>query len=403
MGDIIKLYTPIVVFLLYLLLYRYKNRLPTLLQLVVLTIALLASNFQLFYRELGQVIIVLFLISTFCFNANFKLNISVLKILSVYLLFILLSCIGNIEDYGLYHASVVNYLSGALTTIAILGILKQEDISSLFRLFFWTGFLLSLVGIFEFISTGTRTEVTFSNSNYLSFYLVFSLICGCCIPGKENWLWWKIVVILIGVICTGSRTTFLLSALLLAILKFDLKRLFKFIPLFAALAMLIHAVFGEVLIERFSSLEEDQSTLARIEIFESIKEIIERHPYNGIGYAQYQVKFQQYLPASLRSTSLISDYDEIVTHNDYFRIVGELGLLQFILCMFFIIYLFIQIYRMYGIRNFYFCSLILLCVFSVTHNNLNSFLAWFILMYSYNGLQNKISKTHLVKCSRGYI
>jgi len=380
--EIIKLVTPVVVIVIYLFFYSKRyNIFPIIPQLLILSIALFSSNFQWIYRILGQGIILLFILYAY-FYKKYKLKTDYSKIFLCFLCFIFVSYIGNAIVKDSYVTSILNYISITLTVIPYVQICKQNVVKrEVFRLFEFLGICLSIVAFVEYFATSSRVEVTFSNSNYLSFFLIVSLICSCSLYSKNKKIYrlLYVLIMLIGIILTGSRTTFLLSILAILFLLFNSKNFLKFLLPAAFVYIVCLPLFSEILQSRYKSISDDASVDARIEIFETSKNIIRDHPINGIGYAQFSNQYKKYLPVNTGFSFLIYSYDEIVTHNDFLRIIDELGCIAFLISLYFIVSLFVHIIKNEGLNNFYFCMLFIICIFSFTHNNLNSFLPWFFI------------------------
>ena len=120
--------------------------------------------------------------------------------------------------------------------------------------------------------------------------------------------------------------------------------------------------------------------------------VFNEHPINGMGYGQFRKSFSRYVDEDIRKIGNIeiekalaenTENAEKMTHNDFLTIVAELGLIGLV----FVIFLF---YKLYGelkklllhSRNNYFLSIGLIgssLIFSLFHNNLTSFVFWFIL------------------------
>ena len=74
---------------------------------------------------------------------------------------------------------------------------------------------------------------------------------------------------------------------------------------------------------------------------------------------------------------------ELMTHNDLLTVIGELGLvgLAFLFFLFYKLYLELKKLLLHS-RNNYFLSIALICgsfIFSLFHNNLTSFVFWFVI------------------------
>lgn len=388
--ELVKQYLPIVVLVLYFFLFKSKIKnltLPT--ELVIISSAVFSANFQFFYRELGQALVVIFILYSFFTNQR-KKKTSYGKILLIYGFFIMFSLIGNSINTKYLGIAVTNYISIAFTAYYLVKASRDECIRlDIFGMYTFLGVIIGVVSIVEFLLTAARSEVTFSNSNFASMFLLVSLVFSIEYlkkrsPGMVNYV---AVVMLLGIIGTGSRTTFVIGLAIMFFQLLSVKNMIRLsIPFMLAVAIL-GSNFGETMFSRYNEIDEDASVLERVEIFEASKEIIKARPINGIGYGQFQVKFLQYLPSS--AADLLLKRDEIVTHNDYLRIADELGMIAFVICIGYVITLLFRIYKYYGIKSSYFGMLLAILVFSTTHNNLNSFVTWYIIGLCYEAIREK--------------
>jgi O-antigen ligase len=148
--------------------------------------------------------------------------------------------------------------------------------------------------------------------------------------------------------------------------------------------------FDSLVLIRFENLENDESLLVRYEIYKAAEQIITEHPLVGIGYGQ----FTKYNPLN----ALFSDKMQgIVTHNDYIRIITELGIVGAILFLIMTITIFKKTFKIPKLFKELCLSLLVMTLFfSASHNNLNSFMFWLILFLPII-IYNLRSKTHEYK------
>lgn len=399
--DLVKQYLPIVVLILYFGIFKRRIKhltLPT--ELVVLSSAIFSSNFQFFYRELGQIIVVIYILYSYVTNKRIE-KIKYAKILCVYAAFILLSIVGNSINFHSLNIAVTNYISISFTAYYLVKSCRDEKVRlDVFGVYTFLGIIISVVSVLEFLMTSTRSEVTFSNSNFASMFILVSLVFSLDYlkKTKSKMVYLVAIIMLVGIIGTGSRTTFVIGLLVLFLQLLSVKNMIKMSIPFVFVLAVLGSSLGETMFSRYDDIEEDASVLERLEIIEASKEIIKTHPINGIGYGQFQVQFMKYLPISV--ADLLLKRDEIVTHNDYLRIADELGLIAFAICIMFIVSLLLRIYKQYGIDSSYIGMLLAILVFSTTHNNLNSFVTWYIIGICYEATRKSIKGKNIPSTSQ---
>ena len=193
------------------------------------------------------------------------------------------------------------------------------------------------------------------------------------------------MLLLAAIFCTGSRSI-LLIALPFYFFLYLRKKPWLFI-LLTIIAVPLVINFTEKLGEmaRVKDIAEDASILQRYEIFLVVKNIFEAKPLFGIGYGRFIEEFKYYLDGDI---VLLHAIDEIVTHNDYYRVLAELGLFGMFLFLF---YIFKNAFYLFRIKyDFAVLFLFILAVsYSFTHNNLNSFLFWLMVSMPYIYYQRK--------------
>ena len=193
------------------------------------------------------------------------------------------------------------------------------------------------------------------------------------------------MLLLAAIFCTGSRSI-LFIALPFYFFLYLRKKPWLFIML-TIIAVPFVINFTEKLGEmaRVKDIAEDASILQRYEIFLVVKNIFEAKPLFGIGYGRFIEEFKYYLDGDI---VLLHAIDEIVTHNDYYRVLAELGLFGMFLFLF---YIFRNAFYLFRIKyDFAVLFLFILAVsYSFTHNNLNSFLFWLMASMPYIYYQRK--------------
>ena len=350
----------------------------------------LSANFSLIYRYLYQFII-------FAFSL-YSLRLIILRrktfLFHYFFFFFLVSVllsyfINSGFNSSSANTSLVNYILVMISSIGISTIFIQEKnillhLSDYLRkLLFYNSILIIL--IFVYSGFGYRVEYTFSNTNYLAFFLGASMIFIHMISLSDIKDNVTPMLLLAAIFCTGSRSI-LFIALPFYFFLYLRKKPWLFI-LLTIIAIPLVINFTEKLGEmaRVKDIAEDASILQRYEIFLVVKNIFEAKPLFGIGYGRFIEEFKYYLDGDI---VLLHAIDEIVTHNDYYRVLAELGLFGLFLFLF---YIFKNAFYLLKIKyDFAVLFLFMLAVsYSFTHNNLNSFLFWLMASMPYIYYQRK--------------
>ena len=344
----------------------------------------LSANFSLIYRYLYQFII-------FAFSL-YSLRLIILRrktfLFHYFFFFFLVSVllsyfINSGFNSSSANTSLINYILVMISSIGISTIFIQEKnillhLSDYLRkLLFYNSILIIL--IFVYSGFGYRVEYTFSNTNYLAFFLGASMIFIHMISLSDIKDNVTPMLLLAAIFCTGSRSI-LFIALPFYFFLYLRKKPWLFI-LLTIIAVPLVINFTEKLGEmaRVKDIAEDASILQRYEIFLVVKNIFEAKPLFGIGYGRFIEEFKYYLDGDI---VLLHAIDEIVTHNDYYRVLAELGLFGLLLFLF---YIFKNAFYLLRIKyDFAVLFLFILAVsYSFTHNNLNSFLFWLMASMPY--------------------
>ena len=350
----------------------------------------LSANFSLIYRYLYQFII-------FAFSL-YSLRLIILRrktfLFHYFFFFFLVSVllsyfINSGFNSSSANTSLINYILVMISSIGISTIFIQEKnillhLSDYLRkLLFYNSILIIL--IFVYSGFGYRVEYTFSNTNYLAFFLGASMIFIHMISLSDIKDNVTPMLLLAATFCTGSRSI-LFIALPFYFFLYLRKKPWLFI-LLTIIAIPLVINFTEKLGEmaRVKDIAEDASILQRYEIFLVVKNIFEAKPLFGIGYGRFIEEFKYYLDGDI---VLLHAIDEIVTHNDYYRVLAELGLFGMFLFLF---YIFKNAFYLLRIKyDFAVLFLFILAVsYSFTHNNLNSFLFWLMASMPYIYYQRK--------------
>lgn len=386
--DLIKLFVPALIFTSWLIFsFRVKRR-PTMIgaALYLASYVSLSSNFSFIYRELHQIIQV-FLIIFFIVPAILKGQLDgINKFLFVFLLFIGISLISTpLDDDAISHlinfvvcVGVVNYLFSALRS--------SSDIESFFQYMATLAVVLAIAGCLEFaVNPGGRVETTFSNPNYFGLFLGigFCAVAATCKGFKRNLAF---VLILLMIVVSGSRSAIAFPLFYFFWQIYIRYRFDKQIILLMFFLIITSIVLSSGL-TRFSAKDQTEASDAERIIFATIAlRMANSNPFTGVGWGRFISEFGDYSSFSEQVVTSggiidVSEQTRRVTHNDFLRILAELGWGAFATVIVFTIYA----ARLLLTRFKHFFSFLPpmwagLVFFSLGHNNLNNAFFWFIFL-----------------------
>jgi hypothetical protein len=381
MEELFKQYLPIVFFL-YTIIFWAKNRNSNIWVLLLLfENYLLGSNYSFgIYRIVYQGLLIMTVVLNLKNSKRIPFNI--LKLLFCFVIAILISGFNNILSKPFIDV-VINFIINASAILFLCYKMNEKNTLNTYLKFISNlGWILSIFAVICFAAEPARIELVSSNPNYFAFSLGISFIISLFINSKFKLL--VNLIILLGIFTTASRSILLICVLIFLItqLEYYKSKIVFIIPIFLIVLPVLFFIsnvniVNEVIFDRFSNMEENAGLLMRFEIMDISKKIFVEHPINGIGYGQFMYLFLNY---STAKTDLLLNMDTIVTHNDYLRILTELGIIGAI--TFFII-VFSSLKNALTLDSTHkklTLSLIAMALFnSGSHNNLNTFVFWLIL------------------------
>lgn len=378
MIENLKFFYPLILFF-YWFVYSFRFEKKIIFLLFFLTVfAACSSNFSFIYREGFQFVQFLMIFYFIIVLVKVKKLKKTLIYMFIFLLFILFSLIGNSLDS--------DYISQTINFIALFGVLgfllnqikSKENLYIILKYIGEISFVLAILGVMEFLLTGNpRVETTFANPNYYSLFLGIGF---CCLYNfKINLKWLKLLVILLAIILSGSR-----SGILFPLIQFFWALYLdkKYLKLFLSTLM------GIILVGTISLRDKEAtagSDAERIVFAKMAIEMVKDHPLNGVGWGRFPAEFKNY---SYISNNLLfkgveinaSDHDRRVTHNDLIRILAELGFPAFLLAIGFLLYNFFILIKFKSFNEVFLLPCWFgLILFSLSHNNMNSIFFWFFL------------------------
>ena len=382
----------------YFLLFLKSNHLNNFLTgLIFISYLVFATNYTNYglefdiYRYLHRSIGILVAIALVVHIYRYKVNIfkeRVVAILTLFFMVMLLSFLGNDIYLEYYIHYVRNFVFVASIVAYLYFVLDSNDkLEELFKLIVAITILLAVFIVVEVLQIGWgRSWLFYSNPNYLGYALLPGLVL--VIFSKQNYKQLIVPLIIFSIFATGSRAAELsVVFIVLLFIFFNIKQLNKS---YLAVSLLIVISTLILFFDKIVTNQDFNGTrgvLAKISL-----NVFNEHPINGMGYGQFRKSFSRYVDEDIRKIGNIeiekalaenTENAEKMTHNDFLTIVAELGLIGLV----FVIFLF---YKLYGelkklllhSRNNYFLSIGLIgssLIFSLFHNNLTSFVFWFIL------------------------
>ena len=399
--DTLKLLAPFV-FVIAWLEFSLHNRSKYLILATLFFTSLVAfsQNFVFIYREIHQgiqMVLILFSVRTLIKSKK------ILKFNRLFLIFLILIGISFIfsrfdEDARIQLVNLVvaitvtNFLYGSLNSVS--------RIKVVLKFIARITIILSIIGLIEYAAISSeRIEGTFANPNYYAFFLGIGY-CFVFYSNKGVAKNLSLILILTAIVLSGSRAglAFPLLQMIWHIYKSNNLKGFIVYGICGSIVALGIAGSG---VTRFSdaSNSSEGSDAERIIFTRIAFQMAADHPFTGVGWGRYISEFKNYSSNSEQiatSSGVIdaSEQERRVTHNDLTRILAELGWIAFILSLISLIVGLLNIIRNKNSEMEYILPLWLgTVIFSLTHNNLNSALFWFIFLMPFHFFSiNKVDK-----------
>ncbi|MCP3177492.1 O-antigen ligase family protein [Desulfuromonas sp. KJ2020] len=386
--EFIKLILPSIIFISWVIFsFRFKKKYTMIgAALFLASYVGLSSNFSFVYRELHQ-LIQLILIALFVGPAILKGRLGwINKFLFVFLLFIGTSFVSAPIDEDA-KSQIINFIVCVGVTSYLFSALRSSsDVEKIFQYIATLAVILSIAGCLEFVADpGRRIETTFSNPNYFGLFLgVGFCAVAACFKGFQRNL--ALILILVMLVASGSRSAIAFPFFYFLWQIYKQKRFDKqIILLLAFLIMTTSVVYSGM--TRFSDIDQTAASDAERIVFAKIAlRMASSHPFTGIGWGRFISEFGNYSSFSEQvvTTSGVIDLSgqtRRVTHNDFLRVLAELGWVAFATAI---------ALTLYGVRLLLTSFLHIfsflppiwggMVFFSLGHNNLNNALFWFVFL-----------------------
>jgi len=356
-------------------------------------------NFDLFryvHKFIG-IILALSLIY-YVLKSGFKiLQNPVTLLLFLFLGVVFLSYINNDVYLSNYIHYTRNFIFISIIILYIFFKIRTNgQLDELFHFIVNITLILSFFVIIEIIIRGniTRVFLFYPNPNYLSLSLLFGFSILLFLDTKYKFF--KIALVLLAIYFTESRAVEVAVLLLFLIYIFKNRTLINFKYYILGFISLI--IIGNMYFDKLPMKQDIRSV--RIGLAQVSIKAFKENVINGIGYGQFRTNFYKYvdddiiaLNYPLINTRAVTK-EEVMTHSDLWQIVAELGLLGIGFLIFYFYKLYFELKKLIVInKDYYYISISLIIgslTFSLVHNNITSFVFWFILFLPF--IMTKIHK-----------
>jgi hypothetical protein len=390
-ANVFKLLGPIVVLTAWAY-FAAKTRSPKLAasSLFFASFAAMSQNFTLVYREVHQVL-QLFMIGAFFLIAIQKGSVAGFN--KGLVLFFILAVTSIVTSSFDTDARI--QLLNLLVSITVVNFLYQvvdsgERMKTLMDFVGTLALIEAVFGVVAFaIYPADRPEGTFANPNYFALFLGtgFCFVFQRPATLARNF---SLLLLVAGIVVSGSRAVLAIPVLQCFWHLYRMRN--GGVAFFYAAVGLI--VIGSVVasgVTRFSDTDASQASDAERVIFAKIAyRMANDHPIFGVGWGRYVSEFGNYSSTAeeiLTSAGAVdvSAQDRRVTHNDLVRILAELGWLVLFGVLGALNAGFRRALRFKnGFLPFVFPLWVGTIFFSLTHNNMNNALFWFVFVMPFH-------------------
>jgi len=348
-----------------------------------------SQNFQFIYREIHQLFQIVLIVFLFLLVLKRRRFLVVSVIPFVFFGFIFISLIFSGLDADAIQ-QVINYLV-CISVVFFLytSVSGSVEIESLMQFLAKLCVVSAFLGCVEGLFSGfERVEVTSANPNYYALFLGV----GFCVVwerfhGWRKWLFSAFIVS--AIIFSGSRSVLLfpLVAMVWSVYRtrsYEAK-LGTATVLAVALIMLLQSG-----VTRLSDSDAiNASDAERLGFAKIAFSMAEDKPFTGVGWGRFISEFSDYSRFVDRfyisgSVVDLASHERRVTHNDFLRILAELGWIAFFMSLVCVLYGFYLCWKQRNSDFGYIFPLWLgLIFFSLTHNNMNTAFFWFLFLFPF--------------------
>ncbi|MBF0233966.1 MAG: O-antigen ligase family protein [Desulfamplus sp.] len=221
---------------------------------------------------------------------------------------------------------------------------EEQNVNKFIKHLIIAGCIFSLIAAYQLFFGGARLDndrlraaASFSNPNGLAIFLV--MIISPALYAIKNNIYSKktgvltILIIMIGILCTGSRKG-IITMCLSVVLFFLFNKKFKLLIVSRVLVVFINILFISytTLSSRFASNEMKDELEARWGVVSICQEMFFDSPFLGLGYNGFSDNLKKYVPTATRNMKPHNEYVDHITS------YGILGTMPFLMIFFYPLY-----------------------------------------------------------------
>jgi O-antigen ligase len=346
----------------------------------------LSSNFNFIYRELHQVI-QLVIIGIFIYDVVRKNRLhGVNRFIGCFLAFVFISLINAPFDRDASSQLINIIASMCVVNFLFLASRDRQKLASFVSFLAMLAVLLAFLGLLEFSGGGIyRVEATFSNPNYYGLFLGV----GSCIilsTWRGNKKGFAFLLVAIAIVLSGSRSAITFPIMQILWSVYQSGRFVRAIPavFILSLAALVVLTYGST---RYTNVERlDSSDAERVLFSKAALRMAIDNPITGVGWGRFISEYGNYSTVAERNYSMrvfreASERRRRVTHNDFLRILAELGWVAFAFSLVCAAWGLIIIKKNNSFGFDYLLPTYFgMLLYSVGHNNMNNAFFWFFFL-----------------------
>jgi O-antigen ligase len=394
-DETIKIVFPVIA-VIYWVFRRRSFAAPKPVTLYLTLFGVLSANFSIIYREVFQAYTMLLVLSSMVVIVRKRMMKRQAQVLLPFIATVLLSLgvNGMSKDAAISLINIVVIFF--VVHVMLVWINSTRILSAFLDYYLEFAVAMAVLAPLDYFLLGQRAEGTFSNPNYYGYFIGTILPWSILAPSRKP-RWMRFAMLSLAIISTGSRATVLVIpiTLLMHLLRVFTDNRYRTMigavyAVAASMAILVLGLFVDKL-SLLLSAGRDIADLAssdaeRYRAIEVGLAMFRESPVYGVGWGHYLEKFSQFIDSSsslfaATSVSASGMREQMVSHNDFIRVLAELGLLGAVAFVFAIVASVSCSIKQSGEYRYFFVSVISASlVYSLTHNNLNNLFFWLFLL-----------------------
>lgn len=383
----------LVIFLLLNLIHIFYKRRD--LNLVIFSIIFSINFFKLAIEKyipildafIAPLMILLFIYMVFK-NLKIGKKLKIQKFMTLFLIVILVNFLfsiiihGNVVSDNIFFSSLINilYIYLVVATLTFSRISTENFKKAILPVIYPLIFYISIGFLDYFIYRNNRIGEDL-NPNYYALSLILAFVFfSYTYNRKKIFVFFTGIIVAILIFLTNSDSAIVSIAIMFFLsyfstINFRITLKIIYIAITAGLLFTFYISFANEFDLLFVKSIFTKDDFSRIYIFNNVVSNFIKNPIFGVPYGTFRVNWNGL---------------EMVTHNDYLRILVELGLIGFLL---FISQFYFSINKLKKFnqktKTFLISIIIINFTYSLTHNNLNNPFFWIILLLPYLLINNK--------------